>query len=150
MTSIPDLDYEDHIKYYRRKNTDGFKLRYALGHSERKELIRELGVHALVLFEYYLRLASTENAPITDQATADYFDWSPTTAKRHRLSLSQKGWIASEKFRLKNGRRMIVHYLGKAEVEAAGRNPKGEAKVIKKKKETNAQSLFILPSKAEV
>jgi hypothetical protein len=33
----------DHTKYIRRKNTDGFKLKYALGHTERKELIRAIG-----------------------------------------------------------------------------------------------------------
>lgn len=137
MTTIAALKHDDHVKYIRRKNTDGFKLKYSLGHTERKELVREVGVHALVLFEYYLRLASTENAIIDDQTAADYFDWSKPTAKRHRLSLSQAGWISLERARLSNGRRVHVYYLGKDEVVAAGGGPKSVAREEKPK-----QSLF--------
>ena len=122
----------DHAKYMRRKNTDGFRLKYSLGHSERKELVKEVGVNALVLFEYYLRLASTENTVINDTAAADYFSWSAASAKRHRLSLVNAGWMAVEKARLGNGRKIIVYYLGKDEVRAAGLAPKDAAREIRK------------------
>jgi predicted transcriptional regulator len=84
------------------------------------------------LFEYYLRLASTENTLITDEAAAEYFDWSKATAKRHRLSLSQAGWTSFERSTLANGRRIHVYYLGRDEVEAAGLKPKSKDKVKKK------------------
>jgi response regulator of citrate/malate metabolism len=109
----------DHAKYIRRKNSDGFRLKYALGHSERRQLIKDCGIHALVLFEYYLRLASTENALLTDEDAAEYFNWSKATAKRHRLTLTQKGWLAIERAKLNNGRKVHVYYLGKDEVAAA-------------------------------
>lgn len=128
---ISVLTQQTHAKYIRRKNTDSFRLKYALGHSERKSLIKEIGIHALVLFEYYLRLASTENAAITDEAAAEYFDWSPHTAKRHRLSLMKAGWVAIEKARLGNGRRMEVYYLGKDEVRASGIKPEPETRKVK-------------------
>jgi len=129
---ISILTQQTHTKYIRRKNTDSFRLRYALGHTERKNLIREAGIHALVLFEYYLRLASTENTAITDEDAAEYFDWSPHTAKRHRLSLMRAGWVAIEKARLGNGRRMEVYYLGKDEVRASGITPEAETRKVKK------------------
>ena len=120
---IAALLNDNHAKYIRRKSQDGFRLNYSLGHTERKTLIREIGIHSLVLFEYYLRLASTENALITDADAAEYFDWAPTTAKRHRLNLVKHGWLAIEKATLSNGRRVEVYYLGKDEVAAAGLKP---------------------------
>jgi predicted transcriptional regulator len=143
--TISALARDDHAKYIRRNNTDGFRLKYALGHTERRQLIKEVGIHGLVLFEYYLRLASTENALIDDEAAAEYFEWKRPTAKRHRLSLSQAGWIAFERARLSNGRRVHVYYLGKDEVEAAGLRPKSEADSKKKEKSTKPTESFILP-----
>lgn len=110
----------DQAKYIRRKNT--------LGHTERKQLIKEVGIHCLVLFEYYLRLASTEHAVISDEDAGDYFGWSSGTAKRHRLALVKAGWLAIEKARLNNGCRICVHYLGKDEVKAAGLKPETKKK----------------------
>lgn len=130
--NIAALASANHAKYIRRKNQDGFRLKYSLTHSERQQLVREVGIHALVLFEYYLRLASTENALITDKDAADYFDWSAHTAKRHRLSLTKHGWLGVEKASLSNGRRVEVYYLGKDEVEAA--NLKPDAKPVEKAK----------------
>ena len=126
--NIAALIHDDHTKYIRRKSSDGFRHKYSLSTAERKQLVREVGVFALVLFEYYLRLASTENTVITDKDAGEYFDWSAASAKRHRLSLAKAGWIAFEKAKLNNGRRVHVYYLGKAEVEAAGERPKAEAK----------------------
>jgi hypothetical protein len=124
--NITALASTNHAKYIRRKNQDGFRLKYSLTHTERQQLVREIGIHALVLFEYYLRLASTENALITDKDAADYFDWSAHTAKRHRLNLSKHGWLGIEKASLSNGRRVEVYYLGKDEVEAANLKPGAE------------------------
>jgi hypothetical protein len=143
--SIAALINQNHAKYIRRKNTDGFRLKYSLGHTERRALIKEVGIHALVLFEYYLRLASTENAMISDIDAGEYFDWSPHTAKRHRLSLARAGWIAIEKASLNNGRRVEVYYLGKEEVRASGIKP--EAETPKKKAPAKPDmSLFELDS----
>lgn len=120
--NISALTHQEHVKYIRRKNTDGFRIKYSLSHAERKDLVRECGVHALVLFEYYLRLASTENTPITDEAAADYFDWSLHTSRRWRQALTKKGWVSIQKSTLSNGRKIHVYYLGKEEVAGAA-NP---------------------------
>ena len=115
---------QDHVKFVRKRNTDGFRLKYALTHFERKSLVRELNVHCLVLFEYYLRLASVETADLTDADSADYFGWSTDTAKRHRLSLTRAGWYAREGVTLKGGGRIYIHYLGTDEVTGSGLAPK--------------------------
>ena len=110
----------DHVKYIRHRNTEPFRHKYALTHHERKTLIRDAGIHCLVLFEYYLRLASTENTIISDDDAAEYFDWSRDTAKRWRRRLQNTGWVAIEKASLNNGRKVQVYYLGKEEVANAG------------------------------
>lgn len=140
---IAALQNDEHVKYIRRKNSDGFRLKYSLAHTERKQLVRETSVHALVLFEYYLRLASTENAVITDEDAAEYFDWSARAAQRYRLALTNAGWIAIEKAKLSNGRKIHVYYLGKDEVQAAGLGPKSEAK--KPTNQMPKEKMFLLP-----
>jgi len=118
----------DHAKYIRRRNNDGFRLKYALTHTERKILVRELNVQCLVLFEYYLRLASTDSAVITDEDAADYFGWNLPVAQRHRLALTRAGWFARERVTLKGGRRIHMTYLGKDEVWESGLAPEGMTK----------------------
>lgn len=123
----------DHVKYIRRRNNDGFRLKYALNHTERRLLVREVNIYALVLFEYYLRVASTDNTPISDVDAAEYFGWTETTAQRHRLALSKAGWFAREKLTLKGGRRIHMTYLGKDEVLSSGLAPKNIYSEAKKK-----------------
>lgn len=142
----------DHVKYIRRRNNDGFRLKFALNHTERRLLVREVNIYALVLFEYYLRIASTDNTPISDVDAAEYFGWTETTAQRHRLALSKAGWFAREKLTLKGGRRMHMTYLGKDEVWESGLAPKGMERPGKKPRlkdvsvvEAPKASLFILP-----
>jgi hypothetical protein len=120
--NIPALDHPEHTKYIRRRNTDGFRLKYALSHAERRALVRAAGVQCLVLFEYYLRLASTENTVITDQAAAEYFDWGLRTAIKWRRTLQRLGWINFVKARLPQGRVIHTYYLGLDEVQASNIN----------------------------
>jgi|TARA_R110002074_G_scaffold237996_1_gene409975 hypothetical protein len=150
------MSLADHVKYIRRRNNDGFRLKYALNHTERRLLVREVNIYALVLFEYYLRVASTDNTPISDAAAAEYFGWTETTAQRHRLALSRAGWFAREKLTLKGGRRMHMTYLGKDEVWESGLAPKGLERPTKKVKprdslkvETPKTSLFKLPDETK-
>jgi len=146
----------DHVKYIRRRNNDGFRLKYALNHTERRLLVREVNIYALVLFEYYLRIASTDNTPINDKDAAEYFGWTTTTAQRHRLALSKAGWFAREKLTLKGGRRIHMTYLGKDEVLESGLGPKGVSQTTNKRStsedivfEEPKISLFKLPNETE-
>ena len=107
-------NHEDKFKYVRERNHDPFPVKYSLRRQERPALVVEAGVHGLVLFEYYLRLASMEDVELTDQGAADYFGWNLHTVRRHRRVLINKGWLNIEKATLSNGNRVVVYYLGKA------------------------------------
>lgn len=109
---------------------DSFRMKYALTRTERKRLIRETTVYALVLFEHYLRIASTDDVLITDQGAAEYFDWSVSTAKRWRLALVKAGWYLHRKSKSTSGDVVNLYYLGKDEVAAASR----EAKSLSRRK----------------
>lgn len=126
-TTLDRIKEGQFAKYLRKKNVDSFRHKYSLGRTERKRLVRETNVYALVLFEHYLRIASTEDVLISDQGAADYFDWSLTTAKRWRLALVKAGWFLTKKTRSTTGEVVHIYYLGKDEVKAAGREPKDEA-----------------------
>jgi len=94
-------------------------MKYALRGQERIDLIQEVGANGLLLFEYYLRMASIENIEITDQDAANYFGWNIHTAKRWRRALTKAGWYASEQARASTGTRIFLYYLGKEEVAKA-------------------------------
>lgn len=101
----------------RESNRDAYRVKYALKSQERKDLIQDCGLNGLVLFEYYLRMASIPNAAITDKEAAEYFGWSEFTASRWRRNLIKKGWYYAELLRgdRTNGRVMVYH-LGKEAV----------------------------------
>ena len=124
QSSIELITQGIHNKYIRRKNTDGFRMKYALSNTERKELVRECGVYCLALFEYYLRIASIENLPITDADAAEYFGWSENGTKKHRIKLQKAGWfyrdIATSSRKTK--KKIYIYYLGKKEVTSLGLN----------------------------
>jgi hypothetical protein len=114
-------------KYVREKNREAFAMKYSLRRDERIALIEDAGLHGLVLFEFYLRLASIEDIEISDQAAADYFGWNLHTARRYRRLLVKKDWIHTEKAKLSNGHKIVLYYLGKEEVnKAKQRNPNEE------------------------
>jgi len=129
----------------RNRVSNGFRLKYALTNTERKQLIKECGVNALVLFEYWLRLSSVGDQEFSDVGAADYFGWSEATAKRHRLRLINNGWFAAIKTRGK-GTEVTVHYLGKLEVQKSGHAPKRTTPPEKTKINKPEGSLFALPA----
>ena len=106
-------------KAIRRRVSEPFRMKYALSNQERRALVKELNVNCLVLFEYYLRLASMENADFSDALAAEYFSWQEPTAQRWRLALVKAGWVHFEKATMSSGNKMQMVYLGKAEVKEA-------------------------------
>lgn len=109
---------EPFVFIVREKVSDPFRNKYPLKNKERKDLIKEVGVHGLVLFEYYLRLAAVGTRLITDEAAAEYFGWNIHTAARWRRALVKAGWFHAT--RLKgDGQTGYVYYLGKEETKKA-------------------------------
>ena len=109
--------------YIRERNREDFRMRYALNQDERRQLVKEVGTNGLVLFEYYLRMASVGTVELgDDDKAADYFGWTTHTARRWRQQLSKTGWYHSERATLPSGKRTYVYYLGKEQVAAAKAN----------------------------
>jgi hypothetical protein len=106
----------DQYKYVREKNRDFFPLKYSVSREERLALIQEVGVYGLVLFEYFLRMASIEDIEITDETAAEYFGWNLHTAARWRRALIKAGWFHSAAGKVSNGNKVHLYYLGKAAV----------------------------------
>lgn len=91
-------------------------LKYYLSESERKELIDSIGDSAVLLFEYYVRLASVGDQTITDKKTSEYFGWTTYKAKRIRLALIKNGWFKESSYTLDKHRKGVSYYLGKEAV----------------------------------
>lgn len=104
----------DLFNYMRNRVREEYRMKYALRSDERKALIQETSVNGLVLFEYYLRMASVGNIELGDDTqAAEYFGWSPHTAARWRRELTKTGWFHMEKAKLPSGKNAYVYYLGK-------------------------------------
>jgi hypothetical protein len=120
LTALNALTQTPIYNYTRQTSRDKFYLKYALRADERVTLVSEVGVHGLVLFEYFLRMASIGTIDLKDDnSAATYFGWSAHTAGRYRRLLTQKGWFHSESSTLPSGRRIHAYYLGKENVQAA-------------------------------
>lgn len=110
----------DLFNYIRNPVREEYRMRYALKADERKALVAETSVNGLVLFEYYLRMASVGNIELNDdERAADYFGWSTHTAARWRRQLIKQGWFYAEKAKLPSGTTTYVYYLGKDQVRKA-------------------------------
>ena len=106
------------VTYMRERTKKGFYVNYALTQEEREDLIKECGINGLVLFEYYLRMASIGNVELNDKDAAKYFCQVESTITRWRRSLINKGFVHIDKFHHPHTKQQsIVYYLGRDQVE---------------------------------
>lgn len=108
--------YYDIVTIKRDKNSASYKVKYALTHSERKQLVHECGINGFAAFEFYLRVAAMSQPDFSDENLAKYFGWSLVTAKRARLKLAKESWVLFEKAKTRDGTRIQVAHLGIKEV----------------------------------
>jgi len=106
----------DEITMKCRKNAKAIYTKYFISGRERKQLIQELGDAACMLYEYYLRMASKGDEPLTDEAASDYFGWNIHKAKRNRLALIRAGWFRQVRSTYSDGRRGMTLYIGESAV----------------------------------
>ena len=111
-----------HTKFIRDKLQNPFYVRYAVRKEERLDLIANVGVHGLVLFEYYLRISTIEGMAISDEGAAEYFGWNLHTAGRYRRALIKHEWLHVVTAKSDNNNKVILYYLGKDEVQGAKSN----------------------------
>ena len=109
----------DNLNWVRNRTKKSFTQYYSIRPQERRDLIQEINVSALVLFEYYIRMASVGDQHLSDEKAADYFGWSIKTATKWRRALINKGWIFVERAAFPGGRSSYIYHLGKEEVVQA-------------------------------
>jgi len=83
---------------------------------DKKDLMKECGDAAMILFEYYLSKAGLENYEYTDQKCGLALGWSTRKVQETRLKLSRAGYFLQRKGKLQGGT-VIFTYLGKDKVK---------------------------------
>jgi hypothetical protein len=104
-------------KYICQKNPKPFYTKYFVSSEERIDLIKDCAASGLILYEYYLRLASIGDVEITDKAAARFFGWTERTTRRNRVNLINANWLYVQKLSNRSGAKSDIYYLGKEVVE---------------------------------
>lgn len=92
--------------------------KYYVTRAERAELTEAIGDAGVILYEFYVRLASYDHPVITDEITAYSLCWNTRKVRRYREALSKAGWFAQSKYTLANDTKGMAYYIGKAAVTA--------------------------------
>ena len=116
------LNNKDEHKYtVSQDDRKPFSAKYYLTDSERRELINEINTSALVLYEYYLRLAcSSRTQPeLTDQKAAKDLGLKFNTVRKLKSQLVKAGWvkIVTTPRNRNTGHKGFFYYLGKRAVQ---------------------------------
>lgn len=115
-TEIAEAADVHEINIHCRKNAKEIYSKYMISDRERRTIINSEGDAACMLYEYYLRMASKGNTPLTDQHAADYFGWTPSKVQRNRLALTRAGWFRQVRGTYSDGRKTISYYIGESAV----------------------------------
>jgi len=86
---------------------------------ERYDIITNAGDSAFMLYQYYLRMAATPDAPMEDDNAATYFSWSKRKAATNRKLLEALGYFKKITYCSRKGKRSVTYYLTKPRVEKA-------------------------------
>ena len=119
--SLSRLKHKDEYKYtVGLKPRNSFVAKYYLIDSERAQLISETSVSALVLFEYYLRLACNgkHQPELSDRKASADLGFNANTVRRLRSDLTKAGWVKIVRTPRNNntGHKGFFCYLGKSAV----------------------------------
>jgi hypothetical protein len=107
----------NNYKFICQKNPKPFYTKFFVSSEERVDLIKDCTAAGLVLYEYYLRLASVGDVEITDEAAAIFFGWTERTTRRNRMNLINANWLYVQKLSNRSGAKSDIYYLGKEVVE---------------------------------
>ena len=86
--------------------------KFYLTQEERRALIQECGDSAVLLLEYYIRLAAVGDKEILDSNTAKYFGWTVDKVRRVRRGLTTAGWFAHKRYRIDETTKGVTYYIG--------------------------------------
>lgn len=103
------------------KKVKSLHLKYYISFIEQAELSTKLGDAAVLLYIYYLRMASNDHPIITDETAADSLGWNIRKVRRYRGELIKEGWFRQVSYTRTDGRRGVEYHIGKAAVVASTR-----------------------------
>ena len=91
---------------------------YFLTSSQRKYLIKEVGLIGYVLFAFYMEKANyTDGYDYSDEKVANVLGLSARKVMECRWALTKLGWFALSTFTDNRGVKVTITYLGKDAVE---------------------------------
>lgn len=93
--------------------------RYEVLTKERSDILTLANNQALLLYEYYLRMASIPDAPMEDVDASEYFGWSASKVTRARLALEKLGYFKKIIYKSSAGKKTITYYVSKDAVAKA-------------------------------
>lgn len=95
------------------KNEKTIYMKFYITHQEQLEITESIGDSAVLLYMYYLRMASLPHPVITDETAAKSLGWTPRKVKRYRLLLVKDGWYKESKYTRGNGTKGVEYHIGK-------------------------------------
>jgi hypothetical protein len=117
----------EEYKYIVDQDRNIFHAKYYMTDNERRDLLADLSSSALVLFEYYLRLACNDknNPELCDRAAEKAIGLKFHTIRKLRGQLEKTGWIKIVKLprHPTTGHKAHLYFLGKSAVRSYSPNP---------------------------
>jgi len=109
--TVTKQEYPTRVKRSKKKVTTMY-----LTQQEKRELIKECGDAALILFEFYLSKAGAPDYQYTDEKSGIALGWSTRKSKDVRLKLTKTGYFYEATARYGDGRHVTTTYLKKETV----------------------------------
>ena len=91
--------------------------KYEVQQKERLDILDNAGDQALLLYEFYLRMAAIPDATMEDSDVRRYFKWDLQKVARNRRALEKLNYFRKITYTSSNGRRSVTYYLTKDRVE---------------------------------
>jgi len=95
---------------------------YYLTQQQRQTLLQQLGDVCYIVFMYYTEKASYKNYGFYDDRVAKALGYSERKVQRARLKLIQYGWFLQSTYTNREGRKVIMTYLGQEAVNDYKKN----------------------------
>lgn len=115
--NISNLLYEGNSKMDKRNRITHTK--YEVNKEERLDILTNSNEIALLLYQFYLRMAAIPDAFMEDKDAAAYFQWSVRKVATARKALEKLGYFKRITYSSSTGKKSVTYYLTKERVAKA-------------------------------
>ena len=91
--------------------------KFEVSKKEREDILSNLGDSALLLYQFYLRMASIPDASMEDSDAAIYLLWNIRKVRRIRKQLENEGYFRKITYRANSGKKVCTYYISKESVD---------------------------------